>query len=724
MVGLTQDGKFISIESPLGEGALFLTAISGHDFISKPFSFLVDLLSEDFNLIATDLIGKAVDIKIVLADESDHFLNAYVKKFTAGEVHQNGLRLYQAELVPWLSFLDYVDDCRIFQAKDVKAIVEDVFSSRGYSDFSFKLQKTYRTREYTVQYRESDFNFVSRLLEEEGIYYYFQHEKGKHTMVIADDAGDYATCTEDSLRYFTAGRSDQHLDSWVHHYNLVSGKCSQVDYNFKTPQTDISVNVNTILDISDADKLERYDYPGLYSTRDEGNGRVQARIEEQEMQYEVVESQGSYRSLLAGGKFTLALHEIPEEQDKEYVITRLSFYASDNSYDTAAQGGREFSNQFNCIPSQVTYRPKREAPKPKVNGAQTAVVVGPSGEEIYTDEFGRIKVQFHWDRLGGNDENSSCWLRVSQQMAGKHWGAQFLPRIGHEVIVNFLEGDPDQPFVSGCVYNADNTPPYDLPSNKTQSGWKTRSSTGGGTANYNEICFEDKKGSEFITIHAEKDQNNTVENNENTSVGNNRSENVGNDETISIGNNRTETVGVNESITIGTDRTETVGSNETITIGSNRTENVGSNETITIGVNKAETIGVAKELTIGAVYQVSVGAAMNETIGAAKAEEIGGLKSVNVALNSSENIGKDKSVSAGKKMSYTCGDDYSLKGGKKGAIDISDELTIKVGKASILMKKDGTITIKGKDISLDAKGEISIKAKKNVTIKGKKVLAN
>jgi len=462
MAGLTQEDKFISIETPLGKDAFFLRSITGEDHISQPFRFNLELLAEDPDISPSDLIGKAIDIKIILADGSDHFLNGHVESLQANSIHPNGHRQYHAEIVPWFSLLSYIDDCRIFQAMDVKAIVEEVFNSRGYSNFEFKLQKTYRNREYTVQYRESDFNFVSRLLEEEGIYYFHTHEQGKHTLIIADDAADYVSCTEDSLRYFTAGRSGDHLSVWSHQYSLVSGKCSLDDYNFKTPATDISVNVSTILDTVDADKLERYDYPGLYADRGEGDGRVKARIEEQEAQYEIVESEGTYRSLQAGEKFKLELHEIASEQDKEYVITNISFYAEDHSYDPDTGGGRDYSNQFQCIPATVTYRPKRTTIKPNVHGPQTAVVVGPSGEEIYTDEFGRIKVQFHWDRLGEQNENSSCWLRVGQQMAGKQWGAIFIPRIGHEVIVSFLEGDPDQPLVTGCVYNADNKPPYDL----------------------------------------------------------------------------------------------------------------------------------------------------------------------------------------------------------------------------------------------------------------------
>ncbi|HFD31954.1 MAG TPA: type VI secretion system tip protein VgrG [Gammaproteobacteria bacterium] len=724
MSGLTQQDKFISVATSLGEDAFLLHAFSGDDHISKPFTFHLEMLSSDYDIAPADLIGKPVDVRVSLVDGSDKYFNGLVKSLIGGPVLPNGYRQYHAELIPWFLTLDYIDDCRIFQNMDVKQVIEEVLSSREFSDYSLDLHKSYRTREYTVQYRESDFNFISRLLEEEGIFYFHEFEQGKHTIVFADDISSYPTCAEDKLRYFTAGRSDDHLQTWKHQYFLTSGKCSLTDYNFKTPSTDISTSVKTILDTVGADKLEKYNYPGLYTSRSEGDAQVKVRIEEQETKYEVVDSGGTYRSLTAGGKFKLDLHEIEQEQGKEYVITDISYFAQENSYDLGTGGGKVYNNQFRCIPANVPFRPPKQTPKPTVLGQQTAIVVGPAGEEIYTDEFGRIKVQFHWDRLGEKDENSSCWLRVAQQMAGRQWGAIFIPRIGHEVIVSFLEGDPDQPIVTGCVYNADNMPPYTLPANKTQSGWKTRSSSGGGSSNFNEIRFEDKKGSEELFIQAEKDQNINVKNDESTTIGNNRTENVGNDESITIGSNRTENVGVDESITIGSNRTETVGSNESITIGSNRTENVGSNESITIGVNKSETVGAAKELTIGAVYQVTVGAAMNETVGAVKAEEIGAAKSVNVGSNSSENVGKDKSVSAGKKMSYQCGDDYSLKGGKKGAIDIADELVIKVGKASILMKKDGTVTIKGKDISLDAKGEISIKAKKNVVIKGKKVLAN
>jgi type VI secretion system secreted protein VgrG len=346
------------------------------------------------------------------------------------------------------------------------------------------------------------------------------------------------------------------------------------------------------------------------------------------------------------------------------------------------------------MPFDVPYRPARRTPRPVVDGMQTAIVVGPSGEEIYTDQHGRVKVQFHWDREGKKDENSSCWIRVSQLWAGAGWGGMYIPRIGQEVIIDFLEGDPDRPIITGRVYHGNNQPPYPLPAEKTKSTIMSNSSLGGGGSN--EFRFEDKKGQEEIYLHGQKDWTIAILNDKNQTIGNN--------ETLSVGSNRTKTVGVNQ------------------------TESIGANLNETVGSNKTETIAIAKALTIGAAYQVTVGAAMNETVGGLKAEEIGAAKIVAVGASSSENVGANKSVDAGgnisesadkdvdiksgKKMSLTAGDDFSVSGNKKGLIEIKDQLTIKVGSASITLKKNGDITINGKTINVKGSGNIVMKAKK------------
>src|SRR5690606_2495811 len=389
-------------------------------------------------------------------------------------------------------------------------------------------------------------------------------------------------------------------------------------------------------------------------------------------------------------------------------------------YESADGEGLQYECLFEAIDSKIPYRSAVVTPKPTVQGPQTAIVVGKSGEEIWTDEYGRVKVQFHWDRYGKADENSSCWVRVAQVWAGTQWGGMHIPRIGQEVIVDFIEGDPDRPIVTGRVYNADNMPPYGLPDNKTQSGLKSRSSKGGTRDNFNEIRFEDKKGEEEMYLHAEKNQTIVVENDKTESVGNDNTESIGHDEKIDVGNNRDKTVGVNQTekigsnktITVGADHTETIGANKKLQVGANHTESIGGNMTQNVGGNKAETIAVGKALTIGGGYQVAVGGAMNQTIGGSKSEQVagskservGGSRSATIGDDSSESVGKSKSVSAGKEMSLTSGDNFSISGGKKGTITIADELTIKCGKATITMKKNGDILINGKKIQVKASG--------------------
>jgi type VI secretion system secreted protein VgrG len=372
-----------------------------------------------------------------------------------------------------------------------------------------------------------------------------------------------------------------------------------------------------------------------------------------------------------------------------------------DNYDGGAAGGDgEFSMSIEAVDAKSPYRPARVTPKPVVQGSQTAVIVGPSGEEIYTDEHARVKVQFHWDRYGKLDENSSCWMRVSQGWAGKTWGMIHIPRIGQEVIVSFLEGDPDQPIITGRVYNGDNMPPYELPANKTQSGIKTRSSKGGAAANFNEIRFEDKKGSEQLFIHAEKNQDIEVENDETHWVGHDRKKTIDNDELTLVKGNRGETVEKNESITIKGNRTETVEKDESISITKNRAEDVCENENVTIGKNQSLTVEKNQTLNVRDNRTADVGKDENIT------------------------IGKKQDVSVGDARSVTVGKDDSLSVGKKLAITAADQISLTTGSASIIMKKDGTIQIKGKDITIEGSGKIGIKASSDVTIKGSKVNQN
>ena len=702
-----QENRLIAIDTPLGKDVLLLAGFRGSEGISRLFNFELAMVSENHSISFADIVGKNVTVSVVLADESARYFNGVISRFAQGRGggEKGGdprFSSYRATMVPWPWLLTRTADSRIFQKLSVPDIIEKIFKEKGFNDFKVKLQGSYAKRDYCVQYRETDFNFVTRLLEEEGIHYFFEHEKGKHTLVLADSSQENKPCPKQkSARYQLSGegRMEEDVISGLDRMQEIRpAKYTLNDFNFEMPNTDLKVNVPSSQKLGPGER-EIYDYPGMYAKKNEGDRLARIRMEEEEAQITTIVGSSNCRSFTSGYRFTLTSFFRGDMNNKDYVLASIEHGAEQGWED---KSDLTYSNRFTCVPFDVPFRPPRLTPKPVVHGSQTAIVVGPKGDEIYTDEHGRVKVQFHWDREGKKDENSSCWIRVAQVWAGANWGAMYIPRIGQEVIVDFLEGDPDRPIITGRVYHGVNKPPYPLPGEKTKSTIKSNSTLGGG--GFNELRFEDKKGTEEIFLHGQKDW--TI------AILNDKNQTIGHDETMMVTNNRTKTVGVNQS--------ETIGVNKDIKVGANHTEMIGANKTETVAINTAETIGVAKELTIGAIYQVTVGAAMNETIGAAKAEEIGAAKSVNVGASSSENVGKDKSVdagsniseNAGKNMSLTAGDNYSVKAGKNGVIDIADQLTIKVGSASITMKKNGDITIEGKTINVKGSGNIVMKATK------------
>jgi type VI secretion system secreted protein VgrG len=730
-MGFTQENKLIAIETPLGKDQLLLAHFSGSEGISRLFEFRLELLSENHAIDFRKIIGQPVTIRVRLFDGDVRYFHGIVSRFTQKSgLPEKGAAIpefssYAATVVPSLWLLTRTTDARIFQHKSVPDIIAQVFTDQQFTDYEMKLSGSYAAREYCVQYHETDFNFISRLMEQEGIFYYFKHEEKKHTMIIADSADENKPCPNQKEAEYQVDisglESEDKITDLVMVQEIRPAMVTVNDYNFKVPNTDLKTAVSTQQPLGPGER-EIYDYPADHTTLDEGDRLAKLRIQAEEAQITTISGSSRCRAFTSGTTFALKNYYRADMNEKSYLLTTIDHEASEPVKAGDGQTPAAYSNHFTCIPYDVPFRPARQTPKPVVEGTQPAVVVGPSGEEIYTDAFGRVMVQFIWDREGEKNEYSSCWIRVSQQWAGPGWGTLFLPRIGHEVIVDFVEGNPDKPIIIGSVYNGNNKPPYDLPAEKTKTTIKSNSSKGGGGAN--EFRFEDKKEAEEIYLHGQKDWNIAIEND--------KGQTIGHDETLAVNNNRTKTVGVdqsesigaNKSIDVGTNHSETIGANMDQTVGVNKSEKVGTNKTETVGAAKAETIGAAKALSIGAAYQVSVGGAMNETVGAAKAEEIGGLKSVNVGANSSENIagnksvdaGKDISESAGKKMSLSAGDDFSLSGKKKGVIDISDQLTIKVGKATITLKKNGDISLQG--------AKINIKGSGNITIKGSKILEN
>lgn len=505
---ISQANRLLRIATPLGPDKLLLRSFTGSEAISELFSFHLDLVSEDHAIDFDSLVGQNVTFGVLLADQQNfRYFNGFISRFAQLPV-LGRLAHYQAEVVPRLWFLTRITDCRIYQNQTVPEIIQDVLERNGVRDVELQLQGSYRRREYCVQYRETCYNFIRRLMEQEGIYYYFKHEDGKHTLVLGDSPSAHPPCPhQETARYEpTAGvgftREEDYVTSWRVQQELRSGRCTATDFNFETPLTSLLSSLESRIRQGGNTSLELYDYPGEYLKRDEGEREVRLRMEQEEAAHVLIQAAGTCRAFTAGYRFNLADHD-RADQNASYLLTSVTHTAHEGAFYSGVGGDQEasYDNTFTAIPHSVPFRPARVTPKPVVHGSQTAIVVGPKGEEIYTDKYGRVKVQFHWDRLGQYDEKSSCWIRVSQPWAGKGWGAMWIPRIGQEVIVDFLEGDPDRPIITGRVYNAVQTPPYDLPAQQTKSTFRSYSSKGGG--GFNEIRFEDKKGSEQIFIYSE-----------------------------------------------------------------------------------------------------------------------------------------------------------------------------------------------------------------------------
>ncbi len=577
----SQEGRLITLTTPLGEDVLLLAGFSGHEAISRLFSFHLDLLTEHGPIDFTQIIGKNVTISVAQSDNTLRYFNGMVSQFAQSGSDTNVMQ-YQMEVVPWTWMLTRYADCKIFHNKKVGDILEQVFQDRGFQDYKLSLNGSYSPLEYCVQYRETDFNFISRLMEQNGIFYFFQHEKGKHTMVIADSSSSHEPCPgQESAGYNRVSGgldADDVVNSWNIEQELRTGKYTLTDYNFKTPSASLLATESTIVSVGGNASFEIFDYPGEYATRGDGSTFAKLRMQEEEAGHLVAHGSSVCRAFTSGYKFDLADH-YQDSMNTSYVLTEIQHIASvSGTYSGSGGDSGSYSNHFTCIPGTVPFRPARLTPKPFVQGPQTAVVVGKSsdvgdsddggggdGEEIWVDKYGRVIVLFPWDRAG----KCSCRVRVSQDWAGQGWGAITIPRVGQEVIVSFLEGDPDRPIVTGRVYNADQTVPYPLPDNQTRSTFKTRSSKGGGTDNYNELRFEDKKGDEQIFLRGEKDFDTRLKNDIREWVGNNRSlivtqdqmEKAGGDLHSQVTGNINQKVGQNLSLQVGQNLYEKSGTN-------------------------------------------------------------------------------------------------------------------------------------------------------------------
>jgi len=570
--------------SALGEQLQF-RSMTGDERLGYLFEFQVNLISETEGISAKSLLGTDLTVEVDLTTEASggkRYLSGQVTGFTFTG-RDGDFFAYRAILQPWLWLATRRKDFKIFQNMTVPEIVQDVLSKYGFA-LDNKLCKSYRTWDYCVQYDESDFSFISRLLEHEGAYYYFAHQMGSHQLVLADDIGSHSPLPNGptTLAYYPETRaahvhSEDFIDAWSGSQDIASGRYEADDYDFEKPRA--------VLDTKQADPAghaqdcwDVFHWPGGYTELGDGQNYASARMDQLKAGRESVTGQGNARNIAPGYLFTLSKYPVGQ-YNKQYLIEAAHYNFTENVQRSDGAGGSGAGKRagtdspttyrigFTAVPPDGTYRVQHHTPKPRTTGPQTAVVVGPPGEEIYTDKYGRVKVQFHWDRYGTKDQNSSCWIRVSSPWAGANYGGIFIPRIGQEVLVDFLNGDPDYPIITGRVYNADQMPPWELPANKTQSGVKTRSSKNGtpgdGMGNSpgmaNAIRFEDLAGKEQLWVHAQKDQLSEVEHDENKWVGNNRTKTVDANETNSIGIDQTSKVGQDRDFTVRRDDTLRVG---------------------------------------------------------------------------------------------------------------------------------------------------------------------
>jgi type VI secretion system secreted protein VgrG len=639
-----QAASSLQVTTPLGANKLLLKRFSGSEYMSLPFLFILDMDCTDDSADPTAVLGQGVTVTLIDGADNSRYIHGLVTRLTVDGT------LWQAELRPWLWMLNLATDSKIFQNKSVTDIITGVFSALGFTDYKLATTASYSPLVYCVQYQETAFNFVCRLMEQFGIWYYFEHANGTHTMVLADDPSAIAACTNAaSVEYLELAPDkswlqDVRVQSAALLQSVATAKFQSTDFNFITPSTSLTSKA-----AGSTGTMQVYDYPGLYQAKGDGDSIASLRLQEFAAPMKLLAGTSTVRPFAAGTKFTMTGHPA-SALNADWALREVSHSAERNAY----------SNSFTAFPAATPFRPPRSAVKPRIAGTQTAMVVGKSGEEIWTDQYGRIKVQFHWDLIGTNDENSSCWIRVAQSWAGKSWGAFILPRIGQEVVVSFLEGDPDQPLVTGCVYNGDFPVPYALPDFQTRSVLKSNSSKGGGGSN--ELCFEDKAGSEEVYFHAQKDLIAVIESSRTTTINSaddtltvakgNRSETIsqGNDTLAIDQGNRSVTIGQgNDSLTVSQgNRTVAISQgNESVTIGGTRSITVTGNETLTSKANA--TWNVTGDFTLKVSGNVTIQA------------------------------GGTLTLKSGTDLALQAGTQFTLKGAASGTVDGGGMLAVKGG---------------------------------------------
>ena len=658
MIKLSQENRQARIDTPLGEDVLLLQQFSGTEALSKDYNYSMMVLSEDPAIDGNALVGKRISATYFDEDGRERHFNGFVSRFEYGQQVEEPVKAtaYAIEMVPWLWFLRHNTDCQIFQEMTAPDIIKQIFQELGYSDFRQELTESYPTREYCVQYRESDYNFVTRLMEEEGIFFYFEHTKDKHTLVMCDSPAGYFNLDETEVQYTPIGQKwVKQLTGWRHVYEFRPGKVAQKDFNFKKPTDALVTDQTSQVAFEGSSNLEVYEYPGLYDETGKGDRLTKVRMEEIEADHDHVVGAGSYKTFTPGGKFDIEKHSRSSEEGRSYALVEVyTEFQSNMGFDTT--DGEDFRNEFKCIPAETVFRPARTTTKPVVEGPQTAIVTT-DGQEIVVDEHARVKVQFHWDRYGQKDINSSCWIRVSQHHSGGSWGMIDIPRQNEEVIVSFLDGDPDRPIITGRVYNGDNRTPFDLKGagnnskNKKRRGNITKTYEGEG---YNELTMDDTEGEEQLRVHAQYNMDTAVLNDSMTHVLHDKHQIVGDEgEGGEGGGNHVELVRKDQHANIKRHKIEHVEGNRELMIGHGEAD--GGRRDVVIEKQDVKRVGD------GGVHLDTAGSKISLIVGD-EMSEVGGDYKHKVAGDVGIEAGKSNEIhiKAGMKIVLEAGADICL----------------------------------------------------------------
>jgi type VI secretion system secreted protein VgrG len=707
-----QETRLLRLDFPRRDGppcAMLVNSLVAHEELSRDFEFDVEVLSDDARIHLTAVMGKMVTISLVREDGTLRYFNGYVFAF-AFTKSDGGFAWYRMVLRPWLAYLDLRQNCHSFHGRSVLDIAQDTFNHYLERDWRHYVRGADPQLTCANQYNETDHNHLHRRFEALGLHYWYTHRFDGHTLCVCDDSTraapiEGAECEPaHPMRFHSEGGAaeDDGVRDWAALRRIGSGSTTLGSFDYKNPRAQLVGRDSTNLQGA-VPQLEVYESTGAYGYKDshDGDQLAKRRMQERDAGGQHFEAGGNDRMLRPRLHVSLSGHvsgeprpyrhgEAPPENIalREYLVLSVTHTAS-NNYQAGPAAASRYANTFRCIRKSVPWRPGRghNSVQPVVSGVHTAIVVGPPGESIHTDALGRIKVQHHWDRAGKFDAGSSAWVRVMTGWAGSGFGQISLPRIGQEVVLQYLEGNIDLPIVIGSVYNATHLPPWELPLNRTQSGVLSRSTPDGMAEHANALRFEDEKGQEQLWLHAERDQLTEVERDEDKWVGNDRRKTVDRDETSHIKRDRTEVVGRDEDITVRHDRRERVDRDEDINIGGNRNERVGGNDVVSIDgmrservvLAKEESIGLGKALTIGGVYQTSVGGAMNTTVGKSQFTEVV--------------------------------DDKVERVGRHSHIEARDSFSVTVGAATFLMTADGSISLNGTKIDIDASGAVHINGK-------------